>query len=180
MVISTSIRLLSQLALLVFSFHVSVQFQTSTFGLRRPLHNSNSSFGITLADDPDNNASQPPPSNNKKKSKKIVLNPNLIGVNTISSDGILTEQKEQQKEAQISRDSVQSNLGVATKKKKGKSDSTTGTNKKLSAKAQKLMDQRTANGAVDGRLMAGLALPEDQPIQVQEMKRGNKQVTIVR
>lgn len=121
------------------------------------------------------NNSRPPPS--RKKSTKIVINPNLVGVGTISSDGLLTDQKERQEEAKLSRDAVKSNLGISSKNKKQTSNKS---NQKLSKKAQQLRDQRTANGTVDGNLQAGLALPEDQEIQVQEIKRGSKQVTIVR
>jgi hypothetical protein len=129
--------------------------------------------------DSESSASSPPssPPPPPRRKKKIVINTNLIGVENVSSDGLLTEQKKKQKEAQEKREGVKSNLGVTskkTKKKKTKSD------KKLSIKAQKIADQRTANGTVDGTLQAGLALPEDQKIEIQEVKRGNKQVTIVR
>ena len=129
------------------------------------------------ADDDKNNVKRP----SRPRKKKIVFNQNLLGVENVSSDGLLTEQKKEQQKAQKAREEsgVISNLGVSSRKKM--KDSSNKTNqKKLSTKAQKIADQRTANGTVDGNFQAGLALPEDQQIEIQEMKRGNKQVTIVR
>ncbi len=123
----------------------------------------------------ENNNDKKKVQNGRRKKKKIVINTSLMGVENVESDGNLAEQKKQQKEAQKSRDAVESNLGKTSKKKKADDGK-----KKLSKKAQKLVDQRTAMGTVDGTLQAGLALPEDQQIQIQEVKRGNKQVTIVR
>ena len=37
-----------------------------------------------------------------------------------------------------------------------------------------------SEGALDGKLQPGLSLPEDEKIEIQEIKRGSKQVTIVR
>lgn len=119
----------------------------------------------------------PPP---RRKKKKIVINQNLVGVSNVSSDGLLTESKKEQKEAQKARENFKSNLGVASKKRMKDINNNSSKKKKLSKKAQMLADQRTANGMIDGKLQAGLALPEDQKIQIQELKRGNKQVTIVR
>ena len=173
-----------------------VRVPLSFFGIRHPLLSKNKSFSSSswqlLAETSSNNLNNDnnnisktknnnPPLNRKKK--KIVINTNLIGVDNISSDGNLTEQKEKQKEAQKIRESIGSNLGKTSKKKKNNNDLNRNNNnkkKKISNKAQKLVDQRTANGAVDGTLQAGLAIPEEQEIQVQEVKRGNKQVTIVR
>lgn len=178
---------LSSLQLLLINlfilFERSDQFQP-IFGIRRQLiyKYKRSIYTLKLAESSqesqqqNNGASSPNNQRGGKKKKKIVINTNLTGVDNLSSDGILTERKEEQKEAQKSRDSVSSNLGVTQRRKMSSSQS----EKKLSTKAKKLMDQRTANGAIDGTLQAGLALPEDQQLQVQEAKRGNKQVTIVR
>lgn len=172
-----------------------VRVPLSFFGIRHPLLSRNKSFSSSswqlLAETSSNNLNNDnnnisktknnnPPLNRKKK--KIVINTNLIGVDNISSDGNLTEQKKKQKEAQKLRENIGSNLGKTSKKKKNNNDlnRNNSNNKKISKKAQKLVDQRTANGAVDGTLQAGLAIPEEQEIQVQEVKRGNKQVTIVR
>lgn len=170
--------------ILFLSFNFSEQF--CPFGVRKHVNFafhqqpiSNNPIGTTRlclsnSSNNENNTSNTKPP--RKKKKKIVINQNLVGVSNVSSDGLLIEQKKEQKEAQKARESTKSNLGVPSRSKK-KKDITT---KKLSKKAQKLADQRTANGTIDGNLQAGLALPEDQKIQIQELKRGNKQVTIVR
>lgn len=171
---------LLRISFLLILIDISEQFQ-HLFGLRRHVNidgnflnqSSYRSSARKLAKEANKNNSRKAP--NRKK-KKIVINPNLVGVASVSSDGKLTEQKQKQKEAQKARDVVKSNLGVKSKKKKTSNTSS----KKLSKKAQQLVDQRTGNGSVDGKLQAGLALPEDQKIEIQEIKRGNKQVTIVR
>lgn len=101
--------------------------------------------------------------------QKIKINTNISG--DISSDGLLADKKREQKERNAARDSVKSNLGVSTKKKKVGHVS-------LSKKGDKLSKQR--NGSVDSRLQAGLAVPEDQQVQVQVVTRGNKKVTLIR
>ena len=185
-VASPSFNKLSSLQLLLVClfilFEKSDQFQL-IFGVKRQsiFEYKHSIYTLKLAESSQqshqqNNGASSLNNQKGKKKKKIVINTNLTGVDNVSSDGILTERKEEQKEAQKFRDSVNSNLGLAQRRKMSSSQS----EKKLSTKAKKIMDQRTANGSIDGTLQAGLALPEDQQLQVQEVKRGNKQVTIVR
>lgn len=161
-------------------------YNNNSIDTKRNLSNSSSSpknDDTTTTTTPTSKPKKSTPPGRKKK--KIVINQNLAGVGNVSSDGLLTEQKKEQREAQKAREGVKSNLGVTKKTKmkdsnKAAIQNNNQTKKKLSKKAQKIADQRTANGTIDGNLQAGLALPEDQHIQIQEMKRGNKQITIVR
>jgi translation initiation factor 1 (eIF-1/SUI1) len=102
--------------------------------------------------------------------QKIKINTNISG--DISSDGLLADKKQEQKERTAARAAIKSNLGVSTKKKR--------VTEKVpsSKKADKLAKQR--NGSVDSRFQAGLAVPEDQQVQVQVQTRGNKKVTLIR
>lgn len=105
--------------------------------------------------------------------QKIKINTNISG--DISSDGLLADKKQEQKERNAARAAIKSNLGVSTKKKRV----TSNTEKVPSSKkADKLAKQR--NGSVDSRFQAGLAVPEDQQVQVQVQTRGNKKVTLIR
>ena len=112
--------------------------------------------------------------------RKFKINTNISG--DVSSDGLLTEKKALQEKNNAARSKVESNLGVSPKKKmssnSGGGGGGGGGTKKLSKKAEKLAKQR--NGDVDSSLQAGLAVPEDQDVQIQIAKRGSKQVTIVR
>jgi len=102
--------------------------------------------------------------------RKIIVNPNLEGVASISSNGLLTFKKKAQEEARRARDEVKSNLGVPSKKRKGSgniSNSPGGSMKKLSKKAEILARQRNGSSGIDSTLQAGLALPEDQAVEVQ-------------
>jgi len=107
----------------------------------------------------------------KPRKKKIVINSNFAEVKPEFS-----EQKEQQQNN--AKETVKSNLGVPSRKKK--SSASKNENKILSKKAQKIARQRTANGTINGNLQTGIALPEDQKIQIQSVKRGSKQLTIIR
>ena len=182
------------ITLLLISFHDSEQFlpllsrcpchetkpdQIGRSGLLVLLSQSNNGNDQSLDNNNNNNNNKQQKKKGKSKSKKIVINTKLVGEYNISSDGLLTNRKTKQKEAKEARDAVKSNLGVPGRKKKPSSNNDK-SSRKLSKKAQKLKDERTAYGTVDGTLQAGLAVPEDQEIQVQEVKRGNKQVTIVR
>ena len=102
----------------------------------------------------------------KKKKKKFKINTDLIGVESVSSDGLLTETKKIQKKEQEARSAIKSNLGASSKRKmKDRKGSDGGVMKKVSKKAEKISQQR--NGSVDSTLQAGLALPEDQNVEVQ-------------
>ena len=111
---------------------------------------------------------------NAAKKRKIRINPDLEGVASISDDGTLTLQKKQRKEAREAREKVRSKLGVPSKKPKGGGSGISGSNssgggvtKQLSKKAETLARQRNGTSGVDSRLQAGLALPEDQVMEVQ-------------
>jgi translation initiation factor 1 (eIF-1/SUI1) len=110
--------------------------------------------------------------------KKFKINTNISA--DVSSDGLLTERKSLQENQNSARDAVKSNLGMSSKKKmSSNSGAGQGVNvKKLSKKAEKLAKQR--NGDVDSTLQAGIAVPEDQDVQIKVAKRGSKFVTIVR
>ena len=96
---------------------------------------------------------------------KFTINTNISG-NDVSSDGLLAENKKAQEADNAARAQVKSNLGVSSKKKMSSSNSgQKAGEKKLSKKDEKLAKQR--NGDVDSTLQAGLALPEDQDVQVQ-------------
>lgn len=101
--------------------------------------------------------------------RKFKINTNLIG--DVSSDGHLTDRKEEQE----ARRPVTTNLGVSKKKKMSSAKTTS---KPLSKKAEKLAKER--NGNIDSSVQAGISVPEDQDVQIKAMNRGNKKVTVVR
>lgn len=115
----------------------------------------------------ENGDSKPPPKKKKKTMKGFTINPNLVG--SISSDGILTDRRQDQPARAAS-----TSLGVPSRRKKKQKISST--KKPLSKKER----QRTANGAVDSSLQTLIADPANENVQVLEAKRGTKTVTIVR
>ena len=108
------------------------------------------------------------PTKKKKKKNKIVFNTDLEGTAVLSSDGLLESRKQEQEAAREARAQIKSKLGVSSKSryKSSPPSAAAAMPKKLSKKAEKIMRQRTANGTVDGNLQAGLALPENQQIQI--------------
>jgi len=134
----------------------------------------------------------------KKKSKKIVINPDLNcdsfgggGVAAISSDGVVEVSP---KLAQQKRSTF--NLGVPSKRKMkdiNNINNSGSKSKRLSAKALKLKNQRTANGLVDSsasstsKVSSSLSTTESKvqnPLQDEEVriaigKRGSKVVTMI-
>lgn len=153
-------------------FLAQINYFTSAFILSRTSIKSTSKRALHHREVPRVNTL--PPLHAKKKFK---INTN-ISTSEISSDGLLAERKSIQQEQNSARDAVKSNLGVSSKNKKSSSSDGKVKNKKLSNKAEKLAKQR--NGDVDSTLQAGLAMPEDQYVQIQVAKRGSKTVTIVR
>lgn len=114
-----------------------------------------------------------------KKKKKFTINPDMVGVSSIASDGILKEKLEEKEARRQQASTVKSKLGVPSKSKK--KQETSKTIKPLSAKSIKAQNQRTAGGLIDSTKETMLAsLPEEQNLQVQVAKRGAKVVTMVR
>lgn len=107
------------------------------------------------------------PNKKKKKTKGFTINPNLVG--SISSDGILSNRRQDQP---ARRATASTSLGKPTKRKQPKPSRP---EKTMSKKNR----QRTANGAVDSRETL-VGRPEEEQVQVLEAKRGSKTVTIVR
>jgi len=136
-----------------------------------------------------------PKKKKKKKKKKLVLNPILNrdsfeggGVATISSDGVVdVSSKLSQKQKNTY------NLGIPSKRKmKDVNNSNSGKkNKRLSAKALKLQNQRTAGGLVDSSTSSTLKLSssltkaklqnplEEEQVRIAIGKRGSKVVTMI-
>lgn len=104
------------------------------------------------------------PQPKKKKKKSFTINPNLSA--SISSNGILTDNR-------MSRPVASTSLGVPSKTNKAQKSTTP---KSMSKKDR----QRTGNGQIDSSRQTFLACPKQEDIQVLEVKRGPKTVTIVR
>eukprot|EP00536_Pseudo-nitzschia_multiseries_P009163 jgi/Psemu1/22527/gm1.22527_g len=119
----------------------------------------------------------------KKKSRRLVINPNLNrdlfaggGVATITSDGVV---KVAPPDPSASG-RTSSKLGVPTKPSRKKQDSNR-SNKRLSAKAEKLRNQRTAGGTINSNSSqtSRSASPADEDVRIATAKRGSKTVTMV-
>lgn len=151
--------------LLISSFILFCLEKSAAFSLYVQRHPAFST-ALQTAPASNNEISGPNPLPKKtKKTKGFTVNTNLVG--SVSSDGILTDRRKDQPARAAS-----TSLGVPTKKRKQKEPS----NKPLSKKDR----QRTANGAVDSSLQMLVADPENDKVQVLEVKRGSKTVTIIR
>eukprot|EP00537_Pseudo-nitzschia_pungens_P010549 CAMPEP_0172387552 /NCGR_PEP_ID=MMETSP1061-20121228/4851_1 /TAXON_ID=37318 /ORGANISM="Pseudo-nitzschia pungens, Strain cf. pungens" /LENGTH=312 /DNA_ID=CAMNT_0013117225 /DNA_START=88 /DNA_END=1026 /DNA_ORIENTATION=+ len=134
----------------------------------------------------------------KKKSRRLVINPNLDrdlfsggSVATITSDGVVKVAAP----ASTKRATRSSKLGVPTKPRKTKASAlpkgaNSSGNKRLSAKATKLRNQRTAGGTIDSTSSSSSsssrranasasAGPADEAVRIATAKRGSKTVTMV-
>lgn len=132
-----------------------------------------------------------PTKKKKKKSKKLVINPNLNrdsfaggGVATISSDGVVEVSPKL-----VQRREKSNKLGVPSKHKmkdnsRNGNNNNSGKNKRLSAKALKLKNQRTAGGLVDSTSSSKLSSskfqsPQEEEVRIAIGKRGSKVVTMI-
>lgn len=115
------------------------------------------------------------PQKKKKKKKGFIINPNANLVGSISSDGVLSERLQEQREKP---NITSSKLGIPSKSKPKKKQQQN--QSKLQVPMTKIEKQRTANGSINSLSQTRIAEKGDEPIQVVEAKRGSKVVTIVR
>jgi translation initiation factor 1 len=106
-------------------------------------------------------------SESPRKKTSFTINPDLSG--SISSDGILAGKPQIQRPKSFK-------LGVPSKTKPSPQEANTN-NKPLLTKEHR---QRTGNGSIDSTKQTRMANPENEDIQVLEVKRGSKIVTLMR
>lgn len=105
--------------------------------------------------------------------KKFTINRNIDEV-VSSSDGILEEKFEKKK---LENKPQKSNLGISTKPKKKKKNNDKSSGIHTKTKMDKIFRQRM--GTLSSATAAALP-PEQQKVQIQQVKRGSGTVTIVR